>query len=622
MTEEEIIAISNQIIDMKSLKDIEKILPNPNRITFKQDMNKLLTYLEEEKQAMVALNSEDTTEKLDIDTLEEKIKFCVDYLRTSELNQDERYSDRLIIGKTTTGRIPFNEDLKAIDYSEYKAIKKALDRIRGDFVCDGANIKELTMFDNVYRSSGNKQIRLFFRMLPNNYVYVIGLRQKKRDWGKEENEFVTSRLEIMEKPTKEVCAALKDSVTTEELLDISDDIIQNFLNNISKKRKKTITKKDSVEEEPEIKEENSQEFIIDDDWLEKYQKLKEYYDKYKTINTEIKGLVNWLKRQRCSYHLSLLNKKQIDLLNDLDIDWDYGITDDMVRRYSRKLVKDDNLKVAEKVATDENKQKPIDGEWYSNYFALIEFNQLTGKTKIDVKTVHNGLKIGYWLRKQQRDYWDCILDDSKINLLNKIGIDWTYGLSKERIQNSKRFMTENTEVKAQAEELKQNEEHNEISKSLNDISDKPSIDEKFSKENLSLKSQTEDMVISPSSNVTIDNSDKKQEETESHDKLESETISKTVVDKISPQLVQADSYSDDRVKIINDLNALMVTMPYEKLKKFEAELKASQELEESIGNVAQNMQKLSPEKLNEFILMVENDADGLATFDNKGVRRR
>lgn len=183
-------------------------------------------------------------------------------------------------------------------------------------------------------------------------------------------------------------------------------------------------------------------------------------------------------------------------------------------------------------------------------------------------------------------------------------------------------MTENTEVKAQAEELKQNEEHNEISKSLNDISDKPSIDEKFSKENLSLKSQTEDMVISPSSNVTIDNSDKKQEEVESHDKLESETISKTVVDKISPQLVQADSYSDDRVKIINDLNALMVTMPYEKLKKFEAELKASQELEESIGNVAQNMQKLSPEKLNEFILMVENDADGLATFDNKGVRRR
>lgn len=549
MTEEEILGIRNQIIDATNKEDIRKILPSYKRSSFKRDMQRLLNFLNEDKEAMLELNMEGSSEKLDIDSLKEKIDFCQNYFNEYDALKEERYSDKIILAITDNGKIPFKEDLENIDYSEHKAVKKALDRLKDSFVCDGNHIKDMVHFSNVYRSSGNKQIRVFFRMLPDNYVYIIGIMQKKRNWGKEEADFINKRIQLLDGPMKKVVSSLTKDNFKEELLNESNKLLNDIFT--SKKKEKSPVKKKEV--------------FIEQKWLDFYDKVLNHYKKYHNINMKIEGCVNWLKQQRSLYHLNLLNEKQVELLEELAIDWNFGITKNTIERYLKLNTKKDNKPLKQEV------KQPIADDWYLYYFLVIEYQQLSGFKEVELRTVYKDKKIGYWLQKQRKAYWNNELEETKIGLLNKIGIDWTYALTKNTIALSKRYLENNIK------EAKLKEEATVVTP--------------MHKENL----ETNTSVTSKKA-------------------YEASVISEPI-EQLSFNEKETE---EEKLQIIENLNALMIKMPYDKLKKFEERLKNSSELEENVGDITEKMYELAEkDKLDAFILQLENDNEGLSDISTR-----
>lgn len=149
-------------------------------------------------------------------------------------------------------------------------------------------------------------------------------------------------------------------------------------------------------------------------WLEVYSHLKEYYiinnsfvipTSYKVTlkngNTLI--LCKWLVTQRKNYKLGKLSEKRIELLNDINFNWD----------------------------TSRSSIDSLSKDWLENYKYAAQYYKEHNSLKIpinyEVKTNENKtLKIGWWILLQRRlkNQKETELNIEKIRLLNKIGMIW------------------------------------------------------------------------------------------------------------------------------------------------------------------------------------------------------
>ena len=453
MTQEEIKAIISIIIDENDMEQILSLLPNKNRETFKQDMEEIIKGLEQEKQAMLELISENDKEELNIEDLEEKIDFCRDYLNGIEI-EEERYSDKIIIAKNDKDNMPFVEDLGKIDRSEYWAVKKAFDRIRADFTCDGQLIENLNYYDNIFRSRGNKQIRVLFRMLPNNYVYVVGVIQKKGDWPKSVQDYVKKRCENTDASLARTAELIKDSEKLEELLNQSDEVIKGFFNLIPlKKNEKEEFAEKITEDEPVIKEELNQpeerpaskipynenpEFkSLDSDWRAMFGIAKMVYDKLGYVDPRYNEQVvkaklgKWLDVQRARAKKGELSPVEIEALTSIDIE----LPEPSITNAKKEEYDDGDIELLKDAIIGD-----VDRAWLKKYREVKEYYHKVGAINVPIKNCVR------WLTEQRCLYHLNLLSETEIVLLERLDIDWTYGIDNNDIEKMWKKLRKNGKI--------------------------------------------------------------------------------------------------------------------------------------------------------------------------------
>ena len=172
---------------------------------------------------------------------------------------------------------------------------------------------------------------------------------------------------------------------------------------------------------------------IDDDyistsWMEKYNLAKNYFNHYNNLEVPIRfktkdginydkdgiNLGTWLSFIRTIHNgnaKGVLTKKQIELLDQINMIWNIKNNDSIIRSSWIK-----NYNLAKK--------------YYNHYGNLCVYFEF--KTNDGINYDEDGFSLGFWVHNQRRNK----LNDEQIELLNEIGMVW-------KIKHNKDFISEN-----------------------------------------------------------------------------------------------------------------------------------------------------------------------------------
>lgn len=178
-------------------EEILSILPPPQFSNFLEIVKGVIEALkiEIETYSVLLAMEEDLEEKqlyiTEIRILELKCRICEKVLNdsftfTDDVTIDESKKVNVIFGITPSGSIALLNDIKRnVDSHYYPEVLEMLDQLEaGDFVNNQEKVRKFNSNNN--KLSGlmeikGFQLRLFFRQLPNNIIYVEMLRVKKDD---------------------------------------------------------------------------------------------------------------------------------------------------------------------------------------------------------------------------------------------------------------------------------------------------------------------------------------------------------------------------------------------------------------------------------------------------------
>lgn len=152
-------------------------------------------------------------------------------------------------------------------------------------------------------------------------------------------------------------------------------------------------------------------------WYDYYELLVDYYNTYGNLkipfnytciakNGEMVRLDSFIYRQRKNYERGLLIKRQIELLNDIDMAWEIYDT------------------------------SKISNIWMKNYYFAKKYYEKHDHLLVDWKYAiyddnHGTIKLGQWIVKQRQAYKNNLLSKEQINMLNDIGMVWVASQSEE-----------------------------------------------------------------------------------------------------------------------------------------------------------------------------------------------
>ena len=132
---------------------------------------------------------------------------------------------------------------------------------------------------------------------------------------------------------------------------------------------------------------------IDPRWMERYQQLKIYYHQHGNCKVPYRykenvPLANWVIKQRQDYKKNKLSQEKIELLNDINFDWDRH-----------------------------------DTRWKEMYDQLKDFYHQHHHSNVPFRYPEN-YKLESWVRVQRHDYKRGLLSQERIDLLNELNFDW------------------------------------------------------------------------------------------------------------------------------------------------------------------------------------------------------
>ena len=144
---------------------------------------------------------------------------------------------------------------------------------------------------------------------------------------------------------------------------------------------------------------------FDSQWNDFYNSLVNYYKEngnsnvpLRYITKEGKKLGYWVGTQRSYYKEGKLSKEKIELLEKVEIVWD-----------------------------------PASTTWNETYEIAKMYFKENGNLNIPNKYFYKNVNLGSWILTQRNNYNQNILNYNKIELLNKIGMEWDSIRSREYI---------------------------------------------------------------------------------------------------------------------------------------------------------------------------------------------
>ena len=145
-------------------------------------------------------------------------------------------------------------------------------------------------------------------------------------------------------------------------------------------------------------------------WVRKYKLAKEYYENNGNLQVpsdyifDYVELGKWIITQRKLYKKGELSKERIDLLNNIGMIW----------------ILDDKLAI----------------NWERKYRLAKEYYEKNGDLNVPRSYAIDGINLGTWILTQRKYYEDGKLSKEKIDMLNDIGMIWSFG--DKRLLNWKR----------------------------------------------------------------------------------------------------------------------------------------------------------------------------------------
>ena len=169
---------------------------------------------------------------------------------------------------------------------------------------------------------------------------------------------------------------------------------------------------------------NGNNEVIKNDWIRNYNLAKKYYEEHGSLlipqnyvvieeTGNIIKLGMWINNQRVAYKNEKLNKRQIELLNEIKMVWKVNCN------YNHKLISD---------------------KWIRNYNFAKEYyeehnNLLIPRDYVVIEETGNIIKLGRWINSQRTAYKNGKLNKKQIELLNEIEMVWKVNGNNEVIKN-------------------------------------------------------------------------------------------------------------------------------------------------------------------------------------------
>ncbi len=224
------------ILLLQDEQDIMESLPAPEFQSFFPLMEGLISKLVEECMEFQSLGDEpDILEEVEL--LKKKIDICKNrvesvkrqVLEDSIKNQASCSKRHLIFAKTTFGSTFLQRDLKDIPNEYYDKVLAALETLEfGDFSSNTEKVRQLTNNKKLFGLYEIKEfkIRLIYRVLDGDMVYVLQTRMKKDDNSSLDQRDLINR----SRNTSDEFKVLKESVQDpykRDLLIMEHDSIRN-----------------------------------------------------------------------------------------------------------------------------------------------------------------------------------------------------------------------------------------------------------------------------------------------------------------------------------------------------------------------------------------------------------
>lgn len=178
---------------------------------------------------------------MEVTKLKEKLSICENVLKASyvtvEKTQevDKSKKTNIIFGINPSGNVAFMNDLrKNVDSHYYPAVDEMLTSLENGTL---TNIEKFTSIDaklqGLFKAKAY-QLRIFFRQLPNNMIYIDMIRVKKDDWSIKDKQDPTKRYALLNSDFEAVKRRLKNNDRVEELIIESQEIMSQIREHLEK----------------------------------------------------------------------------------------------------------------------------------------------------------------------------------------------------------------------------------------------------------------------------------------------------------------------------------------------------------------------------------------------------
>lgn len=230
------------------VEDLYSILPSPSFSNFSAIMlgvvDALVVEIKEYKDILEESTGVEYTEYYEeFAKLNAKLEVCNnilnDYLsNTPEEKVDETKKINIIFGVTPLGNIAFLNDLKRnVDVHYYPEILSLLDTLESGIFVN--NQEKVNKFNSNNKSLAGVielkgfQLRLFFKQLPNNIVYVEMLRVKKDTVSAKDINEPSKRISLLAQDYERIKRRIKNNDRVEELIIQGEEdlrVVREFIN--------------------------------------------------------------------------------------------------------------------------------------------------------------------------------------------------------------------------------------------------------------------------------------------------------------------------------------------------------------------------------------------------------
>ncbi len=463
-------ALYEAISKLETKEEILKMLPNKNLPYYKEVMMDIIKKLRYDVYELTRLG-DDEKETLDyLRLLNLQIAVCEDYVREEKVKLDDEIN--FVFATSVFGNIYAFSDIESISPEFYDRILKCLDEMRSRN--DTFDVSKSRVFSNNGNINGvierkGYQVRILYRQLDYNTIYIFRIKVKKSDNDKKDYLDVVNRCKLTDRQFNEFKLNFLDEKFKKDILSlnkkVSLDIINYLVNN--KRGEKhfdvrldctndSLNEDDSSHNNDSLGETDSShknDSLGETDSSHKNDSLGETDSFHKKDSLD--DLLKKIKSEDSLWYRMYILFKEIGLSSKLDrknktslrnigfFDW----VEEQNDLHEKGLLSFDKVKLLEKAGfvfsslEDKNEGKN-DKKWMINYSLACDYYKKHGNLLIPSKykvsfdgAVYN---LGSWIATQRNRYRSGKLSSFRVDKLNEIGMVWR--IHKTSLRTPKNFV--------------------------------------------------------------------------------------------------------------------------------------------------------------------------------------